>query len=133
EAYMKFVDAHQFDLPDRAHFLALAAQVMRNLLLDRARARAAAKRGGGITPVQFDEALWISDKDLDTITELDEALARLKTLRPRQSSILEYRYFGGLSLEETAVALGVSIATVNRELRSARAWLAVELSTKPLR
>jgi RNA polymerase sigma factor (TIGR02999 family) len=131
EAYMKLVDVHSVDLPDRAHFFALASQVMRNLLLDRARARMAAKRGGGSTPLELEEAFWISDKDLDTITELDEALTRLKALSPRQSDILEHRYFGGLSLEETAVALGVSVATVKRELRAARAWLAVELKTEP--
>jgi RNA polymerase sigma factor (TIGR02999 family) len=132
EAYMKLVHARPMDLPDRAHFLALASQVMRNLLLDRARARTAAKRGGGKTPLELNEAVWFSDKELDTVAELDEALTRLKALNPRQSSILEHRYFGGLSLEETAVALGISIATVKRELRSARAWLALELGAEPL-
>jgi RNA polymerase sigma factor (TIGR02999 family) len=132
EAYLRLVDAPRVDLPDRAHFLALASQVMRNLLLDRARARTAAKRGGGQTPLELQEALWISEEDLDTVTELDEALTRLKALSPRQSQLLEHRYFGGLSLEESAAALGVSPATAKRDLRSARAWLALELRGDPL-
>jgi RNA polymerase sigma factor (TIGR02999 family) len=132
ETYIRLVNAPRVDLPDRAHFLALAAQVMRHLLINHAHARRAAKRGGGVTPVELDEALWLSDEDLDTVTELDEALNRLKALNPRQSQLLEHRYFGGLSLEETAAVLGVSLATVKRELRSARAWLALELRREPL-
>jgi RNA polymerase sigma factor (TIGR02999 family) len=120
------------DLPDRAHFLALASQIMRNLLVDRARARAAGKRGGGKAPLELQEELWISDVDLDTVTELDEALTRLEALSARQSQLLQHRYFGGLSLEETAAALGVSLATAKRELRSARAWLALELKGERL-
>jgi RNA polymerase sigma factor (TIGR02999 family) len=132
EAYLRLVDAPRLDLPDRAHFLALASQIMRNLLVDRARARGAEKRGGGKAPLELEEALWISDVDLDTVTELDEALARLETLSARQSQLLQHRYFGGLTLEETAAALGVSLATAKRELRSARAWLALELSDERL-
>jgi len=127
EAYLRLVDPPQVDLPDRAHFLALASQIMRNLLVDRARGRAAAKRGGGKAPLELEEALWASDADLDTVTELDEALTRLEALSPRQSQLLQHRYFGGLSLEETAAALRVSLATAKRELRSARAWLALDL------
>lgn len=132
EAYLRLVDAPRLDLPDRAHFLALASQVMRNLLVDRARARGAEKRGGGKAPLELEEALWISDAHLDTVTELDEALARLEALSPRQSLMLQHRYFGGLTLEETAAALGVSLATVKRELRTARAWLALELKGERL-
>ena len=132
EAYLKLVDASQVDVPDRAHFLALASQVMRNLLVDRARARLAAKRGGGADLVELDERLWLSDENLDAIVELDDALVRLELLNPRQREMLECRYFGGLSLEETAAALSVSLATVKRELRSARAWLALELSDERL-
>ena len=133
EAYIRLVGAPRMDLPDRAHFLALASQIMRNLLVDRARARTTAKRGGGKTPLQLEETLWVSDEDLDTVTELDEALTRLEALKPRQSQLLEHRYFGGLSLSETAAAIGVSLATAKRELRSARAWLALELTGNPLR
>jgi len=125
EAYLKLAAAPQVTLRDRGHFLALASRVMRNLLADHARARRAAKRGGGEDALGLiDEAAWMPDDDLDAVTALDEALQRLEALDPRQSRMLEQRYFGGLSLEETAEALGVSLATVKRELRFARAWLA---------
>lgn len=128
EAYLKLADAPRANLRDRSHFLALASRVMRNLLADHARARRAAKRGGGSTPLALlEEAAWMPDDDLDAVTALDEALVRLEALDARQSRLLEQRYFGGLSLEETAEALGVSLATVKRELRSARAWLATEM------
>ena len=132
EAYIRLVDVRQVDLPDRASFLALASKVMRNLLVDHARARTAAKRGGGRTPVPLEEALVMSDGQLELISDLDAALERLERLNPRQSALLEQRYFGGLSMEEAAQALGVSVATVKRDLRSARAWLALELRGKPL-
>ena len=127
ETYIRLVAAPNVDLYDRAHFLALAGQIMRNLLIDHARARVAAKRGGGAIAVELDEATFMTDSDLDAIVELHEALERLTVLNPRQSQMLEHRYFGGLSLEETSAACGVSLATVKRELRSARAWLALEL------
>jgi RNA polymerase sigma factor (TIGR02999 family) len=121
EAYIRLVDAPRLDLPDRAHFLALASEVMRNLLVDRARARMAAKRGSGDTPLDLNETLWISDEDLDSVAELHDALLRLEAVSPRQSLLLQHRYFGGLSLEESATSVGVSLATAKRELRSARA------------
>jgi RNA polymerase sigma factor (TIGR02999 family) len=127
ETYMRLVAAPSVNLYDRAHFLALAGQIMRNLLIDHARARLATKRGSGVVAVELDEAGFMTDSELDAIVELHEALERLATLNPRQSQMLEHRYFGGLSLEETAAACGVSLATVKRELRSARAWLALEL------
>jgi RNA polymerase sigma factor (TIGR02999 family) len=127
EAYIRFVDAPRVDLADRVHFLALASEVMRNLLVDRVRTRMAAKRGNGIAPLQLDEAMWIGDDNLERVTELDEALTRLTALSPRQGLLLQHRYFGGLSLAESATATGVSLATAKRELRSARAWLALEL------
>lgn len=126
EAYLRLVDSPDANLRDRSQFLALASHVMRHLLVDRARARKALKRGGGVEDLPFEEGLWVRI-DLDAFTELDEALRRLELLDPRQSRMLEQRYFGGLSLEETAAALDVSLATVKRELRSARAWLAREL------
>ena len=132
EAYIRLVDAPRLDLPDRAHFLALASEVMRNLLVDRARARMAAKRGSGTTPLELNETLWISDENLDSVTELHEALLRLDAVSPRQALLLQHRYFGGLSLEESATASGISLATTKRELRSARAWLALELRGEPL-
>jgi len=132
EAYLRLVGASSVDLPYRAHFLALASQVMRNLLVDRARARLAAKRGGGKAPLELNETLWVSDENLDSLTTLDEALKRLEAVSPRQSELLQHRYFGGLSLEESATAVGISLATAKRDLRSARAWLALELNGEPL-
>ena len=105
----------------------LASRVMRHVIVDHARARKAAKRGTGVADVSFDDAMFVADEDVDTITDLDDALARLESMHARQSQIVEQRYFGGLSLEETAESLGVSLATVKRELRSARAWLATQL------
>jgi RNA polymerase sigma factor (TIGR02999 family) len=132
EAYIRLVDAPRVDLPNRAHFLALAAEIMRNLLVDRARARLAAKRGGGVRPLDLDQFEWVSDENLDTVADLDEALKRLDQFSPRQSQLLQHRYFGGLTLEESAMAIGVSLATAKRELRAARAWLALELKGEPL-
>jgi RNA polymerase sigma factor (TIGR02999 family) len=130
EAYFKLVDLRSARFRDRAHFLAMASRVMRRLLIDHARARLAARRGGGAAVIELEEAMLISDDQIDAITELDEALCRLETVDARQSQILEQRFFGGLSLEETAEAVGVSLATVKRELRFARAWLASELGDR---
>ena len=127
DAYMKLMDVRQARFRDRSHFLAMASRVMRRLLIDQARARRAAKRGSGAEAVELDEALCLSEPQADALTELDDALQRLEALDPRQSQIVEQRYFGGLSLEETAEALGVSLATVKRELRFAHAWLAADM------
>lgn len=132
EAYLKLAEAGQVSVRDRSHFLALASRVMRNLLVDQARARHAAKRGGGDARIELASSLPIPDEKLEVVTSLDEALRRLEELDPRQSRILEQRYFGGLSLEETATALGVSLATVKRDLRSAHAWLGTQLRDEPL-
>ena len=129
EAYLKLVASPQVNVRDRHHFNALAARVIRHLIIDHARARKAAKRGAGLQ-APFEEAIWVADEDVEAVTELDDALKRLGAMDARQSQILEQRYFGGLSLEETAAALGVSLATVKRELRSARAWLALELQSE---
>jgi RNA polymerase sigma factor (TIGR02999 family) len=127
EAYIKLVESPHASVRDRGQFLAFASRVMRNLLVDHARARKAGKRGGGSTPLPLDEAVWVSDERLEALADLHEALERLERLDPRQSQILEQRYFGGLSLEETAEATGLSLATVKRELRFARAWISREL------
>lgn len=133
EAYLKLAASPQTTLRDRGDFLALASRVMRNLLVDHARTRRAAKRGGDAVVLTLNEEVaWLPDQALDDITALDEALVRLEALDRRQSQILEQRFFGGLSLEETAEALGVSLATVKRELRAARAWLAAELANEGL-
>ena len=132
EAYLRLVDARRLDLPDRANFLALASEVMRNLLVDRARARLAEKRGNGVIPLDLDEIEWVSDENLETVADLDDALKRLARFKPRQGQLLQHRYFGGLTLEESATATGVSLATAKRELRFARAWLALEIKGDPL-
>ena len=127
EAYLKLVDSPRVNLRDRGHFLGLASRVMRHLLVDHARARNAAKRGLGAAPVPLEDAAWLADDRAETIAELDQALQRLEAIDERRTRILEQHYFGGLTLEETAEALNISLATVKRELRSARAWLALEL------
>lgn len=132
DAYLKLVDVRHARFRDRAHFLAMASRLMRRLLVDYARARKAAKRGGGALMVELDEAHGVAETRARAITELDDALTRLEVVDRRQSQILEQRYFGGLSLEETAEVVGVSLATVKRELRFARAWLALELGAGPI-
>ena len=132
EAYLRLVDARRVDLPHRANFLALSSEVMRHLLVDRARARLAAKRGGGVIPSELDDDQWVAEENLEVIADLDDALERLTALKPRQGQLLQHRYFGGLTLEESATAIGVSLATAKRELRLARAWLALELKGEPL-
>jgi RNA polymerase sigma factor (TIGR02999 family) len=127
EAYMRLVGIHSTRFRDRAHFLAMASRAMRRILVDHARARMAAKRGDGAVAVDLREDRLVDEGRTAAVTELDAALVRLETLDERQARILEQRYFGGLSLEETAEATGVSLATVKRELRFARAWLAAEL------
>lgn len=127
DAYLKLMDVRQARFRDRAHFLAMASRVMRRLLIDRARARRAARRGGGAEVVEWDDDLVASDAYADALADLDEALTRLETIDPRQGQIVEQRYFGGLTLEETAEVIGVSLATVKRELRFAHAWLAAAL------
>jgi RNA polymerase sigma factor (TIGR02999 family) len=127
EAYLRLVESAGTSFESRDHFLALASRVMRNVLVDHARARTAAKRGGGAALGELHEETWVADVDLERVTELDEALTRLEKLDERQARMVEQRYFGGLTLEEIAGALNLSLATVKRDLRSARAWLATEL------
>ena len=131
EAYLRLLGVREVDFRDRAHFLALASRMMRRVLVDYARRSGAAKRGGGWVKLELqDERLAAQSSALTSalaIEELDRALERLEEVSPRRSQLLEQRYFGGLKLEECAEALDVSLATVKRELRSARAWLAQAL------
>jgi RNA polymerase sigma factor (TIGR02999 family) len=127
EAYLRFVDSPNTAFRSRDHFLAIAAGVMRNVLVDHVRARVAAKRGGGAALLELRDEAWVTGVDLDRVEDLDEALKRLEQLDERQARMIEQRYFGGLTLEEIASAMDLSLATVKRELRSARAWLAIEL------
>jgi RNA polymerase sigma factor (TIGR02999 family) len=127
DAYLKLMDVREARFRDRAHFLAMASRVMRRLLIDRARSRRAARRGGGAEVVEWDDELVATDAHADALADLDDALTRLEAIDPRQGQIVEQRYFGGLTLEETAEVTGVSLATVKRELRFAHAWLAAVL------
>jgi RNA polymerase sigma-70 factor, ECF subfamily len=128
EAYMRLVDQRNVDWQNRAHFLGVAAQLMRRILVDHARARGREKRGGDEVRVPLDEAVVGADeRDVD-LARLDEALGELARLDAQQARVVELRYFGGLSIEETAEVLGVSDSTVKREWAMARAWLQRELS-----
>ncbi len=128
EAYLKLADQNPVDWQNKAHFFALAAQVMRHILVDHARAKQRDKRGGGQTSVPLDEALKLSRTSEPGLVELDEALNTLAGQDARKSRIVELRYFGGLSIEETADVLGISPTTVRREWTLAKAWLRRELS-----
>jgi RNA polymerase sigma factor (TIGR02999 family) len=131
EAYLELVDSDQASWQNRAHFLAAASRVMRHVLVDHARARNAKKRGGGFMQVDLDpDALPLTEEYSEAVEELDGALERLATLSPRKAQVMEQRYFGGLKLEECAEVLGVSLATVKRDLRLGRAWLARELRSQ---
>jgi RNA polymerase sigma factor (TIGR02999 family) len=123
EAYLRLIDQHSVQWKDRAHFFAMSAQVMRNILIDHARKYSCAKRGAGARKVALDEAVLIPEKKAAQLVALDEALDELATVDPRKSRIVELRFFGGLSIEETAEVIGISPATVHREWRAARAWL----------
>jgi len=128
EAYARLVNA-EIAARDRAQFFALASTAMRRILVDHARARASLKRGGGAPRIPLDEAIPAGSPGADVI-ELDGALQRLAGFDPRKARIVELCYFGGLSRDETAQAIGVSTATVDRELRFARAWLKGQLSAE---
>lgn len=128
EAYLKLFNEREMSWQNRAHFFAVAAQMMRMILVDYARKRNYAKRGGGALRVSFDEALAVSDERAADLIALDDALKSLAELDERKGRIAELRYFGGLSIEETAEALGVAPVTVMRDWRLTKAWLYRELS-----
>ena len=128
EAYLRLANQSDVEWQNRAHFFGIAAQVMRHLLVDHARAQQYAKRGGGAQRVTLDETAAINSEDQTTLLALDEALSRLGALDERKMRIVELRYFGGLSVEETAEVLGVSEITIKREWLKAKAWLYRELS-----
>jgi len=133
EAYLRLVDVHDVDWHDRLHFFALSAQIMRRILIDAARARAASKRGGGDARVDHSSAVDLDQIPTDDssaahlLCALDDALESLTQIDPRRVRVIELRFFGGLSVEETAEVLQVSPQTVMRDWRLARAWLAREL------
>ena len=127
EAYMKLVDQTRVDWQGRSHFFAVAAQAMRRILVDHARSRQRDKRGGGRARVVLYEAVALSPQKDEDVLALDEALERLAALDARQAKVVELRFFGGLSVEEVAEALGVSKRTVEGDWTFARAWLSREL------
>jgi RNA polymerase sigma factor (TIGR02999 family) len=122
EAYLRLVGA-DVQFQDRVHFFAVAAQMMRRILVDHARSYQYAKRGGGARKVSLDEAIDLSEERAADLVALDDALTGLAAIDPRKSQIVELRFFGGLTVEETAEVLGLSTATVINETRTARAWL----------
>ena len=128
EAYLKMVGKPNFNWDNRAHFFAVAARQMRTILIDYARGRGRDKRGGGQSKVPLDEGLVFSPEKSSELIALDEALQRLERLDPRQSRIVELRFFGDLSVAETAVVLGISDRTVKREWNVARLWLHREIA-----
>ena len=123
EAYLKLVDQTRVRWQNRAHFFAIAAQLMRRILVDHARSRRYAKRGGEAHQVSFDEAAIVSPERGTELVAVDDALRDLAAHDPRKSQIVELRFFGGLNIEETAEVMGISPTTVQREWRSAKAWL----------
>jgi RNA polymerase sigma factor (TIGR02999 family) len=127
EAYLKLVGLDRIDWKSSAHFFALAAQAMRRILVDHAVRRKAQKRGGEQRRISLDEVSLPVEQSATDLIELDAALERLAVLEERQSRVVECRYFAGMSIEETAVALGVSPATIKRDWTLARAWLHREL------
>jgi RNA polymerase sigma factor (TIGR02999 family) len=130
EAWMKLAGSRNVAWQGRAHFFAVAARAMRQILVDTARRRLALKRGGqGDWAVSLDEAHAAAPVRPAELIALDEALERMAALDARRAAVVEHRFFGGLTLEETAAVLGVSTATVERDWRAARAWLAAELSS----
>jgi RNA polymerase sigma-70 factor, ECF subfamily len=128
EAYLRLIEVERVQWQSRAHFFAMAARLMRRILVDAARSRGYQKRGGGATMVSLDEALVVSNEPGQDLVALDEALTALAAVDKRKSQVVEMRFFGGLSLEETAEALHVSRDTVKRDWKMAKLWLLRELT-----
>jgi len=128
EAYLRLVDYEHVRPRDRSHFLAIAAQAMRRILVERARSRSADKHGSGAQKVSLDEVADVSDERAAELVALDDALQAFAAIDPRKARLVELRYFGGLTIEETAEVLGVSTPTVERDWRTAKIWLHREIS-----
>ncbi|HEX7809514.1 MAG TPA: sigma-70 family RNA polymerase sigma factor [Thermoanaerobaculia bacterium] len=130
ELYIKFVDQRSVDWHDRAHFFAVAAQVMRRILVDHARRRKSEKRGGALDPLTIGAALDVAAEENFDVVALDVALESLEKVFPQQAKIVELRFYAGLTIDETAAVLGISAATISREWTMARAWLRRAMSVK---
>ena len=134
EAYFRLLGQKPPQWESRTHFFAIAAQLMRQILVDYARRRRASKRGSGVCMLTLDDAMALpqrKDKDVDVIA-VDDALNALAEIDPRQSRVVELRFFAGLSLEETSEVMGIATATVQRDWTAARAWLHREISRRPI-
>jgi RNA polymerase sigma factor (TIGR02999 family) len=129
EAYLRMVDQKTVHWQNRAHFFGVAAQSIRHILVDHARGHRAAKRGAGAAKLSLDEAIGVPDRQEIDVLALDESLERLASLDPQQGQIVELRFFGGLSIEETAEVLHISPATVKRDWVMAKAWLYQNLAS----
>jgi RNA polymerase sigma factor (TIGR02999 family) len=130
EAYVRLINRKNIHWRDRTHFFAIAAQLMRSILVDHARSHAYAKRGGGARKLTLDEAILGSQERAAEVVALDDALKGLGKIDPQQSRVVELRFFGGLTIEETAKVLGSSPATIKREWNSAKAWLYREMNKR---
>ena len=128
EAFVRLVNRKNVHWQNRAHFFGIAAQLMRTILVDHARSHASAKRGGGANKLELDEAMVVSQQKASEVLALDDALKQLALIDPQQSRIVELRFFGGLTVEETAEVMHLSPATIKREWSTAKAWLYRELA-----
>ena len=131
EAYLRLVDIRSVEWRDRAHFFAVGATIMRHVLVDHARARRYAKRGGAAIRVDLDEARLVSAEADPALVRMDDALKQLAVFDLRKARIVEMRYFGGMTTDEIAAVLGVSVPTVNRDWGLAKSWLAREMLSEP--
>ena len=129
EAYLRLAGAEHIQWQNRAHFFAIAAQVMRRILVDHARRRDKQKRGGAVQKVELDEAMLVSEQRAAEVVALDDALKSLAEIDPRKSQLVELRFFAGLNIEETAEVLKVSPGTVMRDWTLAKAWLRREITS----
>ncbi|HKD06015.1 MAG TPA: sigma-70 family RNA polymerase sigma factor [Bryobacteraceae bacterium] len=127
EVWLRLAEAHSLNFNDRVHFFAVCAQLMRRILVDAARARGAQKRGGGALRITLDEVAIVSAQKGEDLIAMDDALTRLAAIDPRRARMIELRFFGGLSVEETAQALKISVQSVHRDWQLARAWLLQDL------
>jgi RNA polymerase sigma factor (TIGR02999 family) len=132
EAWLRLVDQTRVEWKNRAHFFGVAAQMMRRILVDHARAHVAEKRGAGVAHVSLDDSVEVSSERHAELIAIDEALSELARIDPMKSRIVELRFFGGLSVEEVAAVLNSSTATVNRHWRMARAWLYTHIAGGPV-
>ena len=130
EAYLRLINRKDVHWQGRTHFFAIAAELMRTILVDHARSHAYAKRGGGTRKISLDEAMVVSQERAAEVVALDDVLKELAEIDPQQSRIVELRFFGGLTIEETAEVLSLSTATIKREWKTAKAWLYHELAKK---